>query len=139
MPDHTDPNVREFDMELPTPLTDAEIAAYAGEAGEMLGERDQVERQKKAAAESYAGRMKALDAKIRHRLGLVQKREEERPVRVRQQPDYNAGVISTVRIDTGEEVARRGITPQERQLRLHQIGGETSEERDGIDRQPAGS
>ena len=109
-------------MALPVKLTDAHVSIRSQELataeGRLVEAETALTRQVLAAKSAKEDCTEAV-SDARHevrRLGeIVRNRREDRPVVVMLDYDYPGGVVNTVRTDSGEIVATRSITPEERQ------------------------
>lgn len=112
-------------MPLLVALTDAEVAIRAQESAsaesELYNAETKLTRYVEEAKEGKASIQNEItDARHQvHRLAeAVRPRKELREVVVVEQSDFDAGAVHTVRTDTGEVVATRGMSQEERQRPL---------------------
>lgn len=103
---------------LPVELTVEEKLARGSEWAALEAERAAVEIEKGVVVATFKDRLAGID----YRIGLIGKaiREgtEPREVDVQDEPDYRGGEMRTVRLDTGEVVAQRALTVDERQTEI---------------------
>jgi hypothetical protein len=59
----------------------------------------------------------------------VRERKELRAVQVVESPDHDRRVVDTVRVDTGEVVESRGMTPAELQRTMFEVNTKAIEEK----------
>ncbi len=112
------PTRKPFMRELRCDLTSQEVADRADELGSALHRRAETEKAKADASASYAADLKAATSTI-NRLGEeVRTRSTQRPVECHAVPDFAEGVMETIRLDSGEVIARRPLEPDERQPEL---------------------
>jgi hypothetical protein len=110
---------------LPVKLTEAEVAIRAQELAAAEGRLSEAEKRlerhitaAKAAREGITEEIQDERSAVRHLAEIVRARREDRDVPVVEEQDFDAGAVHTVRTDTGEVVATRGMTPDERQRSL---------------------
>lgn len=112
-------------MSLPVKLTETDLALRAQELATAESVLAEHESQLLRALESAKGTKKKLENEIfdaRHVVGrlarVVRERHEDREVPIMETSDYELGAINTCRTDTGEVVATRGMSQEERQQSL---------------------
>lgn len=112
-------------MPLSVPLTEAEVAIRAQELASAEADLDAAETQLDSAIEAAKGLKKRLELEVsdhRHAVrqlaSVVRTRSETRDVPVVDRSDFEIGAVHTIRTDTGEIVATRGMTAEERQRSL---------------------
>jgi hypothetical protein len=110
---------------LPVKLTEVELALKAQElatAEAGLGTAEMAATAYLEEVKAEKGRLQSEVEKARRAVRclarIVRERAEEREVPIVEQSDFEAGAVNTVRTDTGEIVATRGMTPEERQRSL---------------------
>jgi hypothetical protein len=110
---------------LPVKLTEVELALKAQElatAEAGLGTAEMAATAYLEEVKAEKGRLQSEVEKSRRSVRclarIVRERAEEREVPIVEQSDFEAGAVNTVRTDTGEVVATRGMTPEERQRSL---------------------
>lgn len=103
---------------LPVPLSPAELAKVAEEMGRVEGDLRDFYNKKKEITSDLKQKEDRLDAEM-GRLGRLQRdKKEYRPVPVRVEADYRVGKVFEIREDTGEVVAERPVTEQDKQTTL---------------------
>jgi hypothetical protein len=112
-------------MKLPVALEDAEILARGKELARLKDEHtkandelDQATTAWKSTKERIQGDIDDRDEQMRRVARVIRSGHEDRDVEVLDEPNYKTGVMATVRLDTGELVATRGLTEAERQRSL---------------------
>lgn len=101
-------------------LVDDEVQDRAGQAARAWSEAEQNETELKGLAEEMRGGIKSLRARCGELLRAVRERAEYRLVACEEVPNLG-GIdphVDIVRVDTGEVIRKRPLTPEERQLRL---------------------
>lgn len=99
-------------------LTDDEVADRAQDLATLTVELDAAESEKAAVSKRLGARVAELREKLNGKARIVRERAEWRDVDVRDVPDYERGVMESIRLDTGVRVRVRALTPEERQLRI---------------------
>jgi len=103
-------------------LTDVELLERGHRVAELWHEiRSEEDAKKQAAAESKR-KLDALEEESYQLARQISSRSENRPVEVRRDIDYGRGVEEVMRLDTGEIVETRVLTPAERQVELLSVG-----------------
>jgi hypothetical protein len=77
-----------------------------------------VEEQRKSVVADLNGRKKALDAELASLGRQVREHAEYRDVECSLEPDYEAKIMETIRLDTGERVEVRKLYDSEMQAEL---------------------
>ena len=103
---------------LPVRLTEQELIAKGAELSAMIKALSYEEAEKKSVADAFKARITDLDTQIQRLAQIVRDKKEFRPVEVIEQPDYDAMMMRTVRLDTGEVVSSRPLEGSERQRPL---------------------
>jgi len=98
-------------MKLRTRITDNDREDLQERLVELLGDRKQVEEEKRDKAKHYRDTLKELDARIEATRKAIDEGVELREVEVVEVPEGRYMV--TRRIDTDEAVTRRKLTPSE--------------------------
>ncbi len=104
--------------ELRCDLNAQEVADRADQLGRELRQRSDTEKDKADSNAAFSADLKRLTSVIATLGEEVRTRSTIRPVECRSGPDYNAAVMETFRLDTGEIVARRPLTIDEAQPEL---------------------
>lgn len=105
-------------LSLHVDLSPEELAERSQEAAELLGKRDSLEADYKAAASKGRIEVAGMDVKLRQLGGIIRDGKELRRVECRLEPDYRAGVMRTIRNDTGDVEDDRALTAEERQMEV---------------------
>ena len=115
-------------MELPVKLTDEEVRLKGEKIARRLKDRENLEEERKAAAKAAKEEIGELDAEIIELRDEVRERREMRDVQVSDEKDWGRKIVRTLRLDTGEVVASRPMTPAELQQHLKLVEDEQPEE-----------
>lgn len=112
------PSVRKepFATDLRVPLKEHEVADRADRAAVLA---DDIEQKADAAKETAKAARSALARLAAEKRGLereVRARATYREVQCERRFNYDDGVVSEVRLDTGEEISSRPMTEAEKQL-----------------------
>lgn len=118
---------KRFSESLICQLTADEVAERADRAARLQHDHDELAAEMASAAKGYKAKLVRIEDEQRRLLDEVRTRQGYRPVECERQPDYEAGLLRTVRLDTGEIVRQRQLTPEERQTLLF-IDGDYPEE-----------
>ena len=109
-------------------FTVQELAEMAGELSEKIktiqGFEAQLETLKEST-KSYKQQILDTEKEIRELGQKIRDGWEMRPTQVEEQIDYDEGLVSYIRLDTGEEIRSRGLRNSERQMPLS-LGGHAS-------------
>jgi len=112
-------------MLLPVELTQDELLARGRELASVKDEHTQAQADLEAATEGWKDSKKAMQERIedhesemRRIARAIRSGREDRDVDVREEPDFETGIMRTVRADTGDLVQSRGLTEAERQRSL---------------------
>lgn len=112
------PMLRETTEKLLCRLTPDEFIARASALARVVQDMHGEEQRQTDMKAQMKAAIASLDAE-RDQLSLVVSRSAElRDVRVTEDADYARGIAITWRTDTGEEVRRRPLSDQERQIAL---------------------
>jgi len=103
---------------LPVRLTREELLARADELSHKHGEQEEEERTQSDMKASMKSRMERLKLEITGIARVIREKAEDRMVECQERFDYEAKVVETFRLDTGEVVGSRGMTADERNLSL---------------------
>lgn len=104
-------------------LGEDELRQRGADAARLVSQIDQLDEQRRLAASDYRDRIKELRGKLRELSQAVRERQEERAVPCETEPNYAAGLMVTVRLDTGEIIRSRPLTSSERQGHLFPVRG----------------
>ena len=116
----TSPRIREkeFRETLRCELTKEELDELAGRLAEEQLELQELEDQKKAVVKDMAGKIEAVQARIRSGSNTFRQRWEMREVECVEVKDFNSGELYAKRMDTGEVIKRRKLTSSELEREL---------------------
>lgn len=103
---------------LPCKLTDEERLSRADDLANAVQVVDQVKQEKKSLMRQVDSRLNAAESKREELADVVASGREYREVIVHQVFDYNEGKVTEMRVDTGEVIASRDLTDEERQASL---------------------
>lgn len=109
---------RKITRDLPVKLTQDELAGVAKDIGRLNRERVKMEGEAKASAAQWKDRISGLDAQIADLADLADSGQRALPVACEERHDYRRGEVQVVRLDTGELLEARPMTPAERQATL---------------------
>ncbi len=99
-------------------LTPDEVRERGEEAARKAQERDTIEAERQSSQKSYKGRVESLEGQVRHLLSEVRSKSTRREIEVISEARHDAGMMETIRTDTGEIVRSRPLTANERQTSL---------------------
>lgn len=102
-------------LDLPCRLTEAELIDRGQSLAATREQYRDVQQAAKDAAKEFRDRLATIEAELDRLAEIVRERHEPRPVRCELRPDYQRGVVDTVRLDTGEVASSRALTEAERQ------------------------
>jgi hypothetical protein len=108
---------------LPVVLTDDEVRERGIKLAGVLQDIGREEFSKKSFNEGVKGRVDALESEADKLVTVIRAGKEDREVQVEEQKDYKAQEVRTVRLDTGEVIHHRAMTPRELQRPLPIEGG----------------
>lgn len=97
-------------------LTNEEILKAGKEMAQSIDELNDLEKERKAAADTYKARIAQATANVQINSNLVRNGYEFRKVDVERTFDYEEGIVSAIRLDTGEVFESRAMTRDERQM-----------------------
>lgn len=117
----TDPenvDVRRKEHRLPMQLTEKEIMAKARELASVIREKNRLEFEKSETGKFYKTQIDSKEIEMRDLISIIEKGEENRPVSCEEFHDFGEGLVTIIRLDTGEHVGQRTMTAHERQVDL---------------------
>lgn len=103
---------------LPCKLDISELLVKGSDLEAALARRDEIERERKAAADAFKEQLEEQAGKLRELRKCIRTREEERPVTICVTRDYRRGQVLRTREDTGEIISERAMTATERQQEM---------------------
>lgn len=118
----SDPTLRSTE-ELRCPLTGEELAERGADAARLCVAIENLEEERKLASREFREQIAVRKKELRAVVAQIRERVEERLVPCESRPDYEAGVMQTARLDTGEIVRTRTLSYAERQGRLFSVEG----------------
>ena len=130
-PDEEQQHVRkqQFQRQLQCALTIEEWNRRANESARLIERRDQFEAELKSAQKSGKAQLSEMDAELRRINTQIRDRAELRLVQCERVLDYDAGLVSEVRTDTGEVMGSpRKMTDEETQRGFEFGDGDLDEE-----------
>ncbi len=104
---------KEFRDVLRCELTKEELDDLAGSLAEQQLELQELEEQKKAVTKDFAGKIEAVQARIRSGSNTFRQRWEMREVECVEVKNFESGELYSKRLDTGEVIKRRKLTSAE--------------------------
>lgn len=118
---------KRFSESLMCQLTPEQVAERANRAARLQHDADELTSKLASETKRYKTSIQRSTMEQHRLLDEVRTRQGYRPVECERQPDYEAGLLRTVRLDTGEIVRQRQLTPEERQTLLF-VDGDYPEE-----------
>lgn len=103
---------------LPCRLDVTELLTKGQDLEAALQRRDEIERERKNAADGFKQQLEEQAASIRELRKCIRTGTEDRPVSVRVTRDYRRGRVVHIRMDTGEIVSDRAMIAAERQQEM---------------------
>ena len=113
---------------LPVKLTNYELLDKARSMSNLYNERDALELQKSAAAKEFGEKIKNIEGEIAKLAQCVSSGFEHRSVTCEERLNFAIGEFRVTRLDTGEVLDARALTPNERQKKLNFQGTENEHE-----------
>jgi hypothetical protein len=104
---------------LPVELTEKETRDMGKRLAALEGELSAHTNKEKEIKDNLKGERSSLEGKISSLAVVVNQGHEYRPVSVRVEVDYGTNTVREVREDTGEIIAERAATEEERQSHLN--------------------
>jgi hypothetical protein len=104
-----------FMRSLYCPLTASEIQARGSELATKMEEREQIESAFESVKKEFKGKLESAGNAVNELKQIVLERREKREIECYLRPDYEQGVMITIRTDTHSEVDRRRMTNEEMQ------------------------
>lgn len=118
--DATNPRIKErsIKMRLKHQLTTEEKRELAESMADNQAKLEELEDEKKAVASDYKSRIETVQGEIRRESNTYRQGWELRDIQCSEIQDFDKGIVTVVRLDTGEEVKVRPMTHDERTLEL---------------------
>jgi hypothetical protein len=107
-----------FDKRIPCTLTPAEFILKSKALAEAMHRQAEIAMAKALANEGFKTRTKSVIEEIKVLQSEVHSGQEYREVQCIERPDWQEGMVETVRMDDGTPVSRRPMLPEERQQKL---------------------
>lgn len=115
-----------FSESLMCTLTEPELAERADRAARLQYDADKITSEAKLASKAAKDRVEKIEAERRLLLSEVRTKQGYKAVECIAKADYARGLLETVRLDTGEVIRSRKLTPEERQKKMFpgdEVGG----------------
>jgi hypothetical protein len=100
-------------------LTERELLERGHRLASLHAEISSLEDARRSSASEYKSQIDLAEAQLSAIAREVRSGAQERQVEVRREKDFDRNVEEVIRLDTGEVVETRALTPQERQGELH--------------------
>lgn len=108
-------------QECAVPLSDEEQRLKGAELAGVTKEIEKVEIEKSTTQAKYTAKLKDLRKRERELAQQVREKSEDREIACSHQADRGAGVMLTVRSDTGEVISQRPLEEHERQVSIEEV------------------
>lgn len=109
------PRVESVYLQLPVALTQKELVTAAQTLTDALSRLDEIEEERKECLAGYKSQMAELTATAADLRTKVATGRADATVECERTYDYARGVVTTRRLDTGERVAERAMSTDEKQ------------------------
>lgn len=109
---------KKYTIDLPIPLTREQVLEKASALSASLVMISELEAQKRDATRHYREQIVREEAEVSRLSHEIREGSATGKVTVEEILDLDRSVISVVRVDTGEEISTRPISPQDRQGRM---------------------
>ena len=106
-------------------LTDDEFREYSSTLARKYSDIQELESQKKAITSDFASRINSATEETSRLARIIQNKCEYRNVDCEILYNYDKGIVTVIRLDTGEEVKSRAMTSDERQKKMFEEEKET--------------
>ena len=103
---------------LPCKLSDEELRLRGKKLATLWAEIAQIETRKKVAMQEFKQEIESREADCLTLVKQINEGQEWREVQIEEVKDWEASSVRTIRIDTGEMVNVRAMTPRETQRHL---------------------
>lgn len=118
-------------MKLPVKLTHEEVRLKGEKIARLLKEKETLEEKRKDVAKRLKDEIVELDEDVTQLRDEVREHREIRDVQVEDVKDWSARIVRTTRMDTGETVASRPMSPAELQQHLSLVEEDEDEGDEG--------
>lgn len=108
-------------------LKPSEIKERLEDVARMIGNREELEEEKRQSAADYRERLKTLDAEILKFSKEARERQVYQPVDCERRRNEEKRAIDTVRLDTDQVIRSRPMTDEERQIGLFPVPDQEDE------------
>jgi hypothetical protein len=115
------PEIQRIEKLLPCELRPDELHAYATEAARLDEEIFQERESQAARSKASKALLDTLSQERSTSLRKIRTRRDDRRVACHVIHDFAENSVKTIRLDTGEEVASRAMTYEERQAQLFEL------------------
>jgi hypothetical protein len=112
-----------FTKKLPVPLTDDEVRHRGEELASKLAALDEIDAALKVAKQEAKAKKEPIAKRVTELKQQIRGRKEARLVECELVRDFDARCAETMRLDTGEVVDTRPLTPEEMQTQLAVVKG----------------
>lgn len=102
-------------LSLACPLTERELLERGARLADLHHDLADLENAKKDTAAAFKARIETIESEAQGLARQIRGRAEYRDVEVKREKDFARNVEEVIRLDSGEVVATRALTPQERQ------------------------
>ena len=116
-------------MTLPCQLTSTELDERRDKLVALVAKADALEDEKKMQATAIKGKIETVESEMRDLAYEIRTRKQQRPVEIKRDKDLIRGVEEIIRLDTGEVVETRHLSPHERQGELKLLNGQVEKHR----------
>ena len=106
---------------LSSPLSPDERLDLAELMAEAQGRKEKAEAEINGLKDRLKPIIKEAETEIADAARELRANSKEAQVTVRKTIDYELGIVSEIRLDTGEEISSRGIRESERQMRFRDV------------------
>lgn len=110
-----------FPRKLYCPLTSDEKMIRGSELASKMEEKEQIESELAEVKQTFKARLEGTSNSIAELKQIVLEGRERRDVECYYHKDFENDAVAIIRTDTGEEVERRRMTPEERQAFLPMV------------------
>lgn len=101
---------------LPCVLTTEEMIERSQRLAHLLNDLDRMEDEHAETRRDMKDERERFEAAVRDVRRVVAAGKEDREIEVEDRMDYQAGYVLRFRLDSGELVSKRAMTPEERQV-----------------------
>lgn len=109
---------KKFNQQLPCKLTDKEILDAADKMAEAERQLTETEESLKTVKAQFKAQTEQAQAEVARYANLIRSKTEFRMIECEKFMNYEAGVITETRLDTGEKLGEREMTEAEKQVQM---------------------